>query len=250
MVGVWGQLCRLLQAALLSRLFRGSNGLRSPAASAWPAASKASEELSQVRSQPSFLPPSSIPSASTPASPDFQYSQKQFDRFERKFAVHVERLEQLDIANRSLSLVIYSVPEKDPSLKGEATYEACKEDMEATSVLEEMHSDDVQYAYTERIGRVSVGTEKARPMRITFHAMWQKHTFLAYSKDLRQAGIRVDDDLTRLQQQQRQDLDGDFKILKAKGCKPFFRGSQLKYHVNNELCLCSKGQASKVVAAN
>ena len=129
------------------------------------------------------------------------------------------------------------------------------EDMQAISVLEEMHSDDdnVKYAQTERIGRVSIGTKKARPIRITFHTMFSKHAyaFLAYAKDLRQAGIspRVDDDLTRLQQQQRQDLDGDFKILKAKGCKPFFRGSQLKCHVNNELRLCSKGQASKFFTA-
>ena len=148
-------------------------------------------------------------------------------------------------------MVLYRVPEKDPSLKGEAAFHACCEDMGAVSVLKEMHSDDdnVKYAHTERIGRVSVGSEKARPIRITFHTMFHKHAFLAYAKDLRQAGIRVDDDLTRLQQQQRQDLDCDFKILKAKGCKPFFRGSQLKCHVNNELRSCSKGQASKLFAA-
>ena len=72
---------------------------------------------------------------------------------------------------------------------------------------------------------------------------------MAYTKELRQTGIRVDDDITRLQQQQRQELDDDFKILKAKGYKPFFRGSQLKCRVNNKLRLCSKGQAGKFLVA-
>ena len=239
---------RVLQAALLTRLVRGSSGLRSPpAADACLAATEASEELSPVRSQPRFPLPMSIPT-----SPDFQYSQKQLDRFERNLADHNQRLEQLDRANRSLNLVIYNVPEKDPSIKGgAAAFQACEGDMDAIPLLENITSgpEDLKDAHIERIGRVSAGIQKARPIRVTFHAMYQKHAFLAYTKDLRQAGIRVDDDLTRLQQQQRQDLDGDFKILKAKGCKPFFRGSQLKCHVNNKLRFCSKGQATESLAA-
>ena len=45
------------------------------------------------------------------------------------------------------------------------------------------------------------------------------------SLSLKEVGLRYDDDLTRLQQSQRQGLSADFNTLKTIGHKPFYRGS-------------------------
>ena len=55
---------------------------------------------------------------------------------------------------------------------------------------------------------------------------------MKHAKVLRQAGLKVDDDLTRLQQQERKSFGDDFAVLKAKGHNPFFRGSQLHVYTS------------------
>lgn len=101
----------------------------------------------------------------------------------------------------------------------------------------------------ERIGRKSANSTKPRPMRLRFVSLNAKHDFLRWSKDFRAVGVRLDDDLTRLQQQQRQALNDDFQLLKNKGCKPFFRGAQLRCHIGNKSITCNKGQAANITAA-
>lgn len=66
----------------------------------------------------------------------------------------------------------------------------------------------------QRIGKVAADRSKPRPIRLVFNTPQQKHTVLSYAKDLRQAGVRVDDDLTRAQQTERRGLDLDFQVLK------------------------------------
>ena len=66
---------------------------------------------------------------------------------------------------------------------------------------------------------------------------------------MRAKGISVDDDLTRVQQQERQGLSDDFSGLKSKGHKPFFRGSELKYHFANKMHTCEKGKANRAPSA-
>ena len=56
-----------------------------------------------------------------------------------------------------------------------------------------------------------------------------KHSFLEFSKDFRLAGFRLDDDLTKSQQLERNSLSLDFQSLKTKGYQPYFRGSLLQY---------------------
>ena len=51
----------------------------------------------------------------------------------------------------------------------------------------------------ERIGKFVADYNKPRPIWLVFNIPQQKHTILSYAKDLRQAGIRVDDDVTRAQ---------------------------------------------------
>lgn len=71
---------------------------------------------------------------------------------------------------------------------------------------------------------------------------------LHYSKQLRAKGIRLDDDLTRLQQQERADLAEDFVKLKNNGISPFFRGSSLCFYNGKKKQFCRKGQAYKFAA--
>ena len=102
---------------------------------------------------------------------------------------------------------------------------------------------------TEEYGRLGRPSSKPRPLLVCFASEKEKHAFLQHAKTLRQAGIRCDDHLTRLQQQERQVLSEDFNALKAKGHKPFFRGSELKCYYADKMHNCKQSQAQKAPAA-
>ena len=70
--------------------------------------------------------------------------------------------------------------------------------------------------------------------------MEDKHTFLKHAKHLKEVNLKYDDDLTRLQQQQRQDMSADFDILKSKGHKPFYPGSSLKFRHADKTRTCKR----------
>jgi len=72
-----------------------------------------------------------------------------------------------------------------------------------------------------------------KPHSNTFRGHAARHALLKYAKELRTPGIRVDDDLTRRQQQQMFNLDNVFKSLRSKGYRPRFRGAQLPCRTNN-----------------
>ena len=80
-----------------------------------------------------------------------------------------------------------------------------------------------------RLGKYCPDQNRPRPIRVLFKSMDDKHTFLKHAKHLKEVNLRYDDDLTRLQQKQRQDMSADFDTLKSKGHKPFYRGSLLKF---------------------
>ena len=101
----------------------------------------------------------------------------------------------------------------------------------------------------QRLGRCCPDTTRPRPIRLKFGTMHWKHKFLKYAKVLRQAGFKVDDDLTPLQQQERRLLEQDAETLRTKGYHPFFRGSQLHYFHKEKLHTCRKGKASSVSSA-
>jgi len=69
---------------------------------------------------------------------------------------------------------------------------------------------------------------------LVFSSLIHRHHFLKFSKDFRQAGFRLDDDLTRSQQAERKSLSLDFQSLKTKGYQPYFRGSLLQYYSDNK----------------
>ena len=88
-----------------------------------------------------------------------------------------------------------------------------------------------------------------RPVRLKFGTMHGRHLFLKYAKVLRQAGFKVDDDLTPLQQQERRFLEEDAETLRTKGYLPFLRGSQLHYFHKEKMHTCRKGNASSLPSA-
>ena len=68
------------------------------------------------------------------------------------------------------------------------------------------------------------------------------------SKQLRAQGIRMDDDLTRMQQQERADLAADFAELKENGVTSFFQRSSVCIYNGRKKQFCRKGQAYKYIA--
>ena len=87
-----------------------------------------------------------------------------------------------------------------------------------------------------RLGTFRPDQERPRPVRMQFNSMNDKHIFLKHAKHLKEVNLRYDDDLTRLQQRQRQDMAADFDTLKSKGHKPFYRGSSLKFRHADKTC--------------
>ncbi|DBA87448.1 TPA: hypothetical protein ACH3X1_004487 [Trebouxia sp. C0004] len=86
---------------------------------------------------------------------------------------------------------------------------------------------------------------RPRPVQVVFSSLIHRHIFLRFSKDFRQAVFRLDDDLTRSQQTERNTLSLDFRSLKTKGYQPYFRGSLLEYHSENKTHTCGKGTESQ-----
>ena len=74
--------------------------------------------------------------------------------------------------------------------------------------------------------------------------MHGKHLFLKYAKLLQQAGFRLDDDLTPLQQRERGLLEEDAETLITKGYHPLYRILQLHYFHTGKMQTCRKGKAS------
>lgn len=69
----------------------------------------------------------------------------------------------------------------------------------------------------QRLGKMVPHHDRPRPLRVTFPDHDLKHGFLKFCKEIRAAGIRPDDDLTKSRQKERNDLSDDFQLLKRKG---------------------------------
>ena len=98
-----------------------------------------------------------------------------------------------------------------------------------------------------RLGTFRPDQERPRPVRVEFKSMSDKHTFLKlkHAKHLKEVSLRYDDDLTRLQQRQRQGMAADFDTLKSKGHKPFYKGSSLKFRHADKTCTCKRHAATR-----
>ncbi len=112
------------------------------------------------------------------------------------------------------------------------------------SLLEKCMPDEHPYEgltwEQARLGTFRPDQERPRPIRIHFNLLGDNHTFLKHAKHLKGVNLRYDDDLTRFQQRQRQDMAADFDTLKSKGHKPFYRGSSLKFRHADKTRTCNK----------
>ena len=163
------------------------------------------------------------------------------DEHERVLKEHGRKLEELDRLSRRSNLILYNL--KEGIELGQSAW------TDGNEPLPEEVKQRISMCYqTERLGRLS--TDRSRPLRIRFDTEDDKHRFLQYSAQCRKAGVRIDDDLTPLQQHDRKDLSDDFGVLKAKGHKPFFRGSELKSYSENKMHTCSRGRAGKAPPAS
>ena len=79
------------------------------------------------------------------------------------------------------------------------------------------------------MGRFFLFGKKPRPVLLMFSSLDEKHNLLKMSQRMRERGLRLDDWLTEVQQQERSSLNNDFQTLKEKRYMPFFRGSVLLY---------------------
>ena len=88
-------------------------------------------------------------------------------------------------------------------------------------------------------------SKKPTPVLFTFSSLDDKHKLLKMSQKMHERGLRLDDWLTEVQQQERSSLNNDFQTLKGKGYKPFFRGSVLMYRSSEKAyaCVCQTGKA-------
>ena len=105
----------------------------------------------------------------------------------------------------------------------------------------------VRSAY--RLGKWKQDQLKLRAVLVELTLVAAKHTAFQASSRLRADRIRLDEDLTPQQMQQRRGLSTDFQCLKARGYKPFFRGATLKYQDGPAIRKCARGEANKIVAA-
>ncbi len=178
-------------------------------------------------------------------------------KLERASEAHDRQFEKIKRDQKSLNLVMYNIPEEGERAKNR--FEAMNTlDTELNAAVEtalNKHGEkDMQKLFApplaaERIGKFVADRTKPRPVRLVFSSLIYKHSFLEFSKDFRQAGFRLDDDLTKSQQAERKSLSLDFQSLKTKGYQPYFRGSLLQYYSDNKNHTCVKGKADRIPAA-
>ncbi len=223
-----------LLAALLYRLLHDASDLGS--AQSQPSSSTPRVALPPNTSAPakSFKEAVASPARSSECNTfekrlvEAERSLKEHNR-EGNLRQHEQRLEQLERWSKQQNLILYNVTEGD----------------EEKLFSEEKVFSESFAERPKRLGQRHTGNDTSRPLCLTFSSLSEKHEFLQIAKELRAKGIRVDDDLTRAQQQQRENLSDDFSALKRKGHKPFFRGSELKYYFADKMHTCEKGRANR-----
>ncbi len=235
-----------LLAAILCRRLRGASDLDS-------AQSHPSSSTAPVAS-PTNTPTPAKSFKEDVASParfsDSTKCENRLGEVELSLKEHKDRLweldgraEALETENRQLILVVYDVPD------------TAKEDDSGAETLASLLGKCTPEGYEgfrweqSRLGTFRPDQERPRPIRIYFKSLTDKHTFLKHAKHLKEINLRYDDDLTRSQQRQRQDMAAEFDTLKSKGHKPFYRGSSLKFRHANKTRTCKKHRAIRALDA-
>ena len=239
-----------LLAALLLRLFRDTNDSDSaqsqPSCSRSPVVS-ATDTPAPVKSfKEAVTSPARLPAPSFDSS-NFEKRLAKAELFHKelkqRFRDMDRQAEALDRETRKLNLVVYNVPEETKEDREDQVETFC-------SLLDKCMPDGREVEglgwEQEKIGTYCSAQKRPRPVRLIFATMSDKHVFLKHAKHLKEVGLRYDDDLTRLQQKQREDMSADFSTLKSKGHKPFYRGSSLKFRHAEKTHTCKRDKANRV----
>ena len=129
---------------------------------------------------------------------------------ELKHKKHEHKLEELARGARSMNLIVYNLPEDLKTIDNLA--DKCFDAIPDAAVPDDTV---VQFniAKVERLGRLSADHTKPEPVRVVYAGFSYKHEFLRYSKCFRAARLRIDNDVTRKQQEERDELapGPDFK---------------------------------------
>ncbi len=159
-------------------------------------------------------------------TPDMDRKQRECDerliKLEKTSKAYDRKFEEISRDQKSLNLVMYNIPEEGERAKNrsEAFKNVAKEfDTVVETALSGYNEESIRRVIptnVERIGQFTADRTKPRPVRLVFSTLLQKHGFLHMAKDLRQAGFRRDDDLTRSQHAERKTLNLDSRFLKPK----------------------------------
>lgn len=220
-------LTALIYHAIEQARAAGSTAARSPTLPTSPAAS-----LPRSVSFPRYETERLTPQPSTTDQSRWKEHNRRLEELDR-------RLEEMDIRSRQLNLILYNLPEDQEDPLTDVWAKIDEKDRPGMCVDE----------MPKRLGRRSSDNTRTRPVRVKFGTLCGKHLFLKHAKVLRQAGFRIDDDLTRLQQEERKSYDADFNTLKSKGYSPFFRGSLLHYFHADKMHTCRQGMAHSISQA-
>jgi hypothetical protein len=87
----------------------------------------------------------------------------------------------------------------------------------------------------KRLGVQQSGALRPRPILARFVDSATKHTAFRNGRELRRNKVYLDDDLTPLQQTRRFEQRGRYLELREQGCRPFWRGSVIKYYRHGQL---------------
>ena len=180
--------------------------------------------------------------------PNEQEMKQQLDRHDRTLKKRENILEERERQHRQCALVLYGLKELDVQPPRDSEF---KDDPLTQLLASDLPPNDIDSEWTsnKRLGSFSPDNRKPRPVLIGFPSIEDKHTFLQLSKQLRQRGLRLDDWLTKRQEEETDALSADFQALKGKGYKPFLKGSVLMYRCNHKACVCQKDKADTVPPA-
>jgi len=176
--------------------------------------SQQEENLPPTVSQPAEdLPQRLSYSKAAQRSPDdMDRKQRECDerliKLEKTSKAYDRKFEEISRDHKNLNLVMYNIPEEGEKAKNR--FEAIKTVAKEFDTAVETAVETAKSEYTvdeegikrvlpttvERIGQFIADRTKPRPVRLVFSTLLQKHGFLRMAKVLRQAGFRLDDDLT------------------------------------------------------
>ena len=129
-------------------------------------------------------------------------------------------VQQTQTAQRETHIIVHGMPEQEGTAPEVALARACAAAGQPEQVWQEVR----------RIGRRQPGpTAKPRPLLVKSTSVPQKHKLFKLSRDFRQRGLYMDDDLTVQQQRVRKELSPQYVALRQAGRQPFWRLDRLFY---------------------